>query len=311
MPGCLCWSVCLLSFVNVCYPVFCLSDNFLFACHLFFLSDICLPVSICLYACLPVIYLSFVCLSPVCHLLSICQHVPVFVSLWVPVWLTVTCDTLFSSFDISPLFTLNQPLVFSSSLIVQTPLFAHCILRVFVSSTYRSPCFNCIASRTLELCPHSRIFERLLGLCWSASTVLLPGVCGIFPSSPASGWISWAHFSIPVFFSIDLLRLCGPETHFIYNKTIRSKGVTHGFWHYRCDENTQLFYHPRYHSRSCLGQQVSIYISAQRLGEPWGHFVLNRHRGGFLWMYDIVHRWGSLSRFTSHTDEVTHTVYVW
>lgn len=301
--------------MSVILSFVCLTTSCLLVISFFFLTSVCLSASVrmlvCLYACLPVIYLSFVCLSPVCHLLSICQHVPVFVSLWVPVWLTVTCDILFSSFDVSPLFTLNQPLVFSSSLIVQTPLFAHCILHVFVSSTYRSPCFNCIASRTLELCPHSRIFERLLGLCWSASTVLLPGVCGIFPSSPASGWISWAHFSIPVFFSIDLLRLCGPETHFIYNKTIRSKGVTHGFWHYRCDENTQLFYHPRYHSRSCLGQQVLIYISAQRLGEPWGHFVLNRHRGDFLWMYDIVHRWGSPSRFTSHTDEVTHTVYVW
>ena len=52
-------------------------------------------------------------------------------------------------------------------------------------------------------------------------------------------------------------------------------------------------------------------ISAQWLGETWGHFVLNRHCGGFLWMYDIVHCWGSPSRFTSRTDKVTHTVCVW
>lgn len=310
MPGCLCWPVCLLSFVYVCYPVFCLSDNFLFACHLFFLSDICLSISICLYACLPVIYLSFVCLSPVCHLLSICQHVPVFRSLWVPVWLTVTCDILFSSFDVPPLFTLNQPLVFSSSLIVQPPSRLHYASSMCLLAAPTTPHVSTVSpleQSTLELCSHPRIFETLLGLCWAASTMLLPGVCGIFPSSPASEGISWAHFTIPVFFSIDLLRLCGPEAHFIYNKTIRFKGVTH----YECDGNTQLFYHPRHHSRSCLGPQVSVYISAQQLGERWGHFVLNRHRGGFLWMYDIVHRWGSPSRFTSRIDEVTHTVCLW
>lgn len=144
-----------------------------------------------------------------------------------------------------------------------------CILHVFVSNTYHSPCFNCISSRTVtpELCSHPRIFEIILGLCWAASTVLLSGVCDIFPPLlPQDGSVE---HTLPflVFFPIDLLRICGPETHFIYAKIIRFKGVTHGFCHHQRDENTQLFYHPRYHSRSCLGhcpdQQVSICISAQ------------------------------------------------
>lgn len=108
-------------YMLICLPfIFCMSVILSFVClttswHL----SVRQHQSVCLSAC----HL-FVCLLSVCHLLSIYQHVPVFMTLWV--WLSITCDILFSSFDVSPLFTLNQALVFRSSLIVQPSLLALC-----------------------------------------------------------------------------------------------------------------------------------------------------------------------------------------
>lgn len=196
MPGGLYADLSAFYLLYVCYPVFCLSDNFL--------TSVCPSASVCMLVCLSSICLSFVCLSPVCHLLSMYQHVSVFMTLWVPVWLSVTCDILFPHLTFFTLFTLNQPLVFRSSLIVQPSLLALCIFCVFVSNTYHSPCFNCIASRTVtsELCSHPRILKIILGLCWAAPTVLLPGVCGIFP--PLLPQDGTAEHTLPFLFSFPL-----------------------------------------------------------------------------------------------------------
>lgn len=63
-----------------------------------------------------------------------------------------------------------------------------------------------------------------------------------FCTPPASHWITWAHFAIPVFPPIGFLWL--PETHFIDNKTINVSCLTCGFRHHQHNENTQLFYLP-------------------------------------------------------------------
>lgn len=132
---------------------------------------VCLP-SICLLSIwhlslfLPSVYLPSICLS-------ICQHLSVFLSICVPDSLSIcppvllfswcmciedycTCDILFFSFEISSLFILDQPLVFSSSLIVQPPLLSLCIFHVLLIGTYHSLCLNCISSKIVntESCSH-------------------------------------------------------------------------------------------------------------------------------------------------------------
>lgn len=196
---------CLEVYMLICLPfIFCMSVILSFVClttswHL----SVHQHQSVCLSAC----HL-FVCLLSVCHLSVICcPCISMCLSLWLSGCLSDWVSPVtyfFPHLTFFTLFTLNQPLVFRSSLIVQPSLLALCIFCVFVSNTYHSPCFNCIASRTVtsELCSHPRILKIILGLCWAAPTVLLPGVCGIFP--PLLPQDGTAEHTLPFLFSFPL-----------------------------------------------------------------------------------------------------------